>query len=125
MELKPSAPRPGPAWCKDKIINNYDNNLILIIKETRNTMTDYEQRTLNEIGQEIERNRQWQIYTQDWQQLNKLRKEEQQLIWKYNELQELYYISHLEICQDLNGNILPSKQQILQEVKENDILQEV
>ena len=88
-------------------------------------MTDYEQRTLDEIAKEIERNRQWQSFTQDWQQLNKLRKEERGLIWKYNELQELYTISHLEICKDLDGNTLPNKQQILQEVRENDILQEV
>ena len=88
-------------------------------------MTDYEQKTLDEIAKEIERNRQWQSFTQDWQQLNKLRREEQQLIWKYNELRDLYYISHLETCIDLNGNILPSKQQILEELENDETLQPI
>ena len=88
-------------------------------------MTDYEQRTLNEIAKEIERNRQYQSMITDWQELNKLRREERDLIWKYNELQELYYISHLESCVDLDGYLLPNKQQILQEVRENGILQEI
>lgn len=36
------------------------------------------------------------------------------------EYQELFYISHLETCIDLNGNVLPNKAQILKENEEDE-----
>lgn len=88
-------------------------------------MTDYEQRTIDEIARKIELNRQYQSMITDWQELSKLRREESRLIWQYNELQQLYYISHLEVCQDLDGNILPNKQMILEEIENDETLQPI
>lgn len=47
------------------------------------------------------------------QALNKLQAE-------LREYQELFYISHLDTCIDLNGNILPNKAQILKENEEDE-----
>jgi len=50
----------------------------------------------------------------------KLQQALNKLYAELREYQELFYISHLETCIDLNGNILPNKFQILKENEEDE-----
>lgn len=85
-------------------------------------MTDYEKAVIANIKMQIllteksaaqaraECNYQWE--RQMLRNVDKLHRE-------LREYQELFHISHLDVCVDLDGKLLPSKAEILKEVEEN------
>lgn len=83
-------------------------------------MTEYEQKTLEEMERRIKFNRQIQkICENNTLYLMVLESEVEKLLWELAELKELYEISHMENCYDINGRLLPNKRQILKEVEED------
>lgn len=85
-------------------------------------MTDYEKAVIENIKMQIllteksaaqaraECNYQWE--RQMLRNVDKLYRE-------LREYQELFHISHLDVCVDLDGRVLPSKAEILKEVEED------
>lgn len=86
-------------------------------------MTDYEKAVICNQERQIQLTQERLNQVQQMGDRREIYRLQQALNKLYNELreyQELFYISHLETCIDLNGNVLPNKQQILKENEEDE-----
>lgn len=86
-------------------------------------MTDYERAVITNQERQIQLTQERLNQAQQMGDRNTAYRLQQSLNKLYAELreyQELFYISHLETCIDLNGNILPNKAKILKENEEDE-----
>lgn len=86
-------------------------------------MTDYEKAVIANQNRQIQLTQDRLSHAQQMGDKREIYRLQQALNKLYNELreyQELFYISHLETCIDLNGNVLPNKRQILKENEDDE-----
>lgn len=86
-------------------------------------MTEYERAVIANQEMQINLTQDRLYQAQQMGDRNSAYRLQQALNKLYNELreyQELFYISHLETCIDLNGNVLPNKAAILKENEEDE-----
>lgn len=86
-------------------------------------MTEYERAVIANQERQIQLTQDRLYQAQQMGDRNAAYKLQQALNKLYAELkeyQELFYISHLDVCIDINGNILPNKRQILKENEEDE-----